>query len=115
LAGPEGRAVVISCGCGKRQDEALAGTTLRMSTAVENSAGLYDISSFPDCDTPYHGAFAKSNVTVYVVDINGPNEQFFLKSQRNEAARIARTQKLTLAHLRPNNICHDAMVGLFGA
>lgn len=106
----------MSCGCGKRQDEALAGTTLRQSRAVENaSTGLYDVSSFPDCDVAYHGAFAKSNVTVYVVDINGPNEQFFLKSQRNDAAKIARTQKLTLAHLHPANLCHDAMIGLFGA
>jgi hypothetical protein len=112
----------MSCGCGKRQDEALAGTTLRMSTATENpSSGLYDISSAPDCTEPYHGAFAKSNTIVYVVDINGPNETFFKKGQRNEATRMARIQRgeggrrLLLATVQPANLCHDTMVALFGA
>lgn len=86
-----------------------------MSTARENSSGLYDTTSAPGCTEPYSGAFAKSNVTVYVVDINGPQERYFLRKQRDEATRFARMNKLTLAHVHPANLCHDTMVELFGA
>lgn len=106
----------MSCGCGKRQDQALAGTTLRTSLATENpSTGLYDISSVPGCTEPYHGAFAKSTAYVYVVDINGPSETFFKRGQRNDATRMARINKLQLAQVHPSNLCHETMVALFGA
>lgn len=106
----------MGCGCNKRQDQALAGTTLRSSTNLEaNSAGVYDISSAPGCTEAYYGAFSKANVHVYVVDINGPNETFFVRGDRNQATQLARTERLKLDVVHPSNLCHETMVALFGA
>lgn len=106
----------MGCNCGKRQDETLVGTTLRHSPSfASSSSGIYDTMSAPGCIEPYHGAFARSNVYVYVVDINGDDEQFFLRGQRNEASQIARRGRRSLDTVHPANLCHDLMVQLFGA
>lgn len=111
----------MSCGCNKRQDSALAGTTLRQSYATQGTSGLYELATAPGCETPYHGTFAKSNVTVYVVGLGTADEQFFTRAQRNDATRLARTgrsstgQRLTLDQVHPSNLCHDTMLEFLGS
>jgi hypothetical protein len=117
----------MGCGCGKRQDSALAGTTLRQSATVPNSKGLYDLASHPDCDVPYHGAFPAAQI--YVVGFGTEAERLYVRGQRNEATRAARTGKdpatgepltatggrLTLDPVLASNLCHDAVVELLGS
>jgi len=100
----------MGCNCGKGRDNALAGTTLRASAARPNHIGIYDTMSAPDCDTPYEGIFKAA--TLYIVDLNGEHEEFFVRAERQLAATKARKNKLTLAHLPAGQFCHDLMVEL---
>jgi hypothetical protein len=99
----------------------LAGTTLRQSYATQDSAGLYSLAAAPDCTEPYHGEYAKSNLTLYVVALGTKDEQLFRRSQRNEATRLARTGRsanggrLTLDQVHPSNLCHEVVVGFLGS
>lgn len=100
--------------CGGNRNAATYGTnTIRGTNARPNTLGLYDTASAPECTEVYSGQF--QGASVYVVDLNGPNETFFLRAQRGEAVTKARKEKLTLAHLPARQFCHSVMVELLGA
>lgn len=103
----------MGCNCGRKQDKALAGTTLRASTSIASSSGIYDTTSAPGCTEPYTGAFRSAYI--YAVDINGPREQFFVRSERDKAVRLARTERLRLDQVAATNLCNDLMIALLGA
>lgn len=118
---------MAGCGCGKRQDSALAGTTLRQSATIPNSKGLYDLATHPGCEEPYHGAFPTAQI--YVVGFGTEAERLYVRGQRNLATRAARTGKdpvtnesltpeggrLTLDSVLASNLCHEAALALLGS
>jgi hypothetical protein len=77
------------------------------------SKGVYVTASAPNCEEPYHGIY--KTASVYVLDINGPNEQFFPRGERNTAVRKARTERLTLDRVAATSLCHSTMLELLGA
>jgi hypothetical protein len=102
----------MGCNCGKAKDPALTSTTLRMAEVTPLTNGIYQTTAFPDCQENYSGAFP--GAFVYIVDVNGPNEKFFLRSQWKDAALYARRNGWTLNQLPARDFCHDLMLEVLG-
>lgn len=108
----------MSCGCSKRQDSALAGTTLRQSLTFPNSKGLYELATYPGCDEPYHGTFPTAYI--YVVGFGTEGEKLYTRGDRNAATRAARTghdtgRRTTIDTVQATELCHHAVVALLGS
>jgi hypothetical protein len=76
---------------------------------------MIESTSSPGCADPYHGLYRAA--TVYVVDLNGPNEQFFRRGDRVLAAKVAASAqpRLSLNHHPARQFCHDLMCSVLGA
>ncbi len=104
----------MACGgCGKGVDRDRVGTLRASAYQPDTDIGLYALASQPDCSDAYHGVYTTG--TVYVLARGTEREQLFVRGQRVEASRIARRDNVTLDSVRADQLCHDAVLELFGA
>lgn len=104
----------MGCNCGGRPTTGSA-MALRNSSPRPNERGMYDLASAPGCAERYDGLLA--NASIYVIGRGTEHEKLFVKRDRIEALRYARTVKpnLTVDHLLATDLCREPVLALLGA
>jgi hypothetical protein len=74
---------------------------------------MVDLASAPGCTERYHGAYLRGSVII--VGRLTPSETLYRKPDRDAAAKHARDANLTYDHVLATELCHDVVMGLFGA
>lgn len=82
-------------------------------TATYNENGMTVLGSWLDCTEPYDGAHQRDDV--FVMGLGTVGERIFRTDQRREALDYGKAENLKLTRLTARTLCHEAMVGLFGA
>jgi hypothetical protein len=77
------------------------------------SNGIYQLTAYPDCSTPYSGKFHAE--TIFVVGHGTEQEQIFRRRQSHEALAAARAGKLPLFQAPVSHFCQRAVEDLYGA
>ena len=84
---------------------------LKQSRPGTDETGTIMFRSAPDCTEPYRGPFKR--MTAFVVGYDTDDEKLFMKSDRSEAIRYAKDNKLTFDQVLASQLCDEIAEDLF--
>ena len=103
----------MACGCRNKGELTASSTGLTMVYPTYDDNGMVALVAWPDCTTPYTGAFQRSSI--YIVAYGTDTERLYRRADRTAAIADARATDSTISQVPASSLCHDAVVELLGS